>query len=327
MKRKIMTMVLSLAMLAGVAQELATIASYNVRVLNANDEAQGDVWSRRCKAICDQMNFVSPVAFGTQEVTYKQLQDMQQLLDRYAYIGVGRDDGKQAGEFMAIFYNKEQLELLKHDTFWLSETPEKVSRGWDGACNRVCTWGEFKDKRTKKKFYYFNTHLDHKGPVAQVEGAKLLLRKIREIAKGAPAVLSHLLNGLYALDKLRKAEPLAKAAFELRLLCLAGYEPLADSCAYCGCPDPERPMLDVVQGVLRCGTCGVQERALSMPLCPGSLAALRHIVYGDPKHLYSFTLGDDALRRLSAAAEAFVAAQLERGFRSLDFYKSLQPVK
>ena len=183
-------MVLSLAMLAGVAQELATIASYNVRVLNANDEAQGDVWSRRCKAICDQMNFVSPVAFGTQEVTYKQLQDMQQLLDRYAYIGVGRDDGKQAGEFMAIFYNKEQLELLKHDTFWLSETPEKVSRGWDGACNRVCTWGEFKDKRTKKKFYYFNTHLDHKGPVAQVEGAKLLLRKISEIAKGAPAVLT-----------------------------------------------------------------------------------------------------------------------------------------
>lgn len=190
MKRKIMTMVLSLAMLAGVAQELATIASYNVRVFNANDEAQGNVWSRRCKAICDQMNFVSPVAFGTQEVTYKQLVDMQQQLDRYAYIGVGRDDGKLAGEFMAIFYNKEQLELLKHDTFWLSETPEKVSRGWDGACNRVCTWGEFRDKRTKKKFYYFNTHLDHKGPVAQVEGAKLLLRKIKEIAKGAPAVLT-----------------------------------------------------------------------------------------------------------------------------------------
>ena len=76
MKRKIMTMVLSLAMLAGVAQELATIASYNVRVFNANDEAQGNVWSRRCKAICDQMNFVSPVAFGTQEVTYKQLVDV-----------------------------------------------------------------------------------------------------------------------------------------------------------------------------------------------------------------------------------------------------------
>ena len=132
---------------------------------------------------------------------------------------------------------------------------------------------------------------------------------------------------LAALAALGKPAALVKPAFELKLLCLAGYEPLADSCAYCGNPDPEQPMLDVVQGVLRCGTCGVQERSLSMPLCPSSLAALRHIVYGDPKRLYSFTLGEKALKRLSDAAEAFAAAQLERGFRTLDFYKSLQPVE
>ena len=143
----------------------------------------------------------------------------------------------------------------------------------------------------------------------------------------APELLRHLLNGLYALAALGKPAALVKPAFELKLLCLAGYEPLADSCAYCGNPDPEQPMLDVVQGVLRCGTCGVQERSLSMPLCPSSLAALRHIVYGDPKRLYSFTLGEKALKRLSDAAEAFTAAQLERGFRTLDFYKSLQPVE
>ncbi len=143
----------------------------------------------------------------------------------------------------------------------------------------------------------------------------------------APELLRHLLNGLYALAALGKPAALVKPAFELKLLCLAGYEPLADSCAYCGNPDPEQPMLDVVQGVLRCGTCGVQERSLSMPLCPSSLAALRHIVYGDPKRLYSFTLGEKALKRLSDAAEAFAAAQLERGFRTLDFYKSLQPVE
>ena len=83
-------------------------------------------------------------------------------------------------------------------------------------------------------------------------------------------------------------------------------------------------MLDVVQGVVRCGKCGVGERALSLPLCRDSLAALRHIVYGDPKRLYSFTLGPEALKRLGAAAEAFVSAQLERSFRTLDFYKSLQ---
>jgi DNA repair protein RecO (recombination protein O) len=119
---------------------------------------------------------------------------------------------------------------------------------------------------------------------------------------------------------------LVKPAFELKLLCLAGYEPLADSCAYCGCPEPEQPLLDVVQGVLRCRKCGVRESALSMPLCRDSLAALRHIIYGDPKRLYSFQLGGDALRRLSDAAEAFSAAQLERGFKTLDFYKSLQPL-
>ena len=127
----------------------------------------------------------------------------------------------------------------------------------------------------------------------------------------AGALLSHLLNGLYALSALRKPPALVKPAFEIKLLCLAGYEPLADSCAYCGRPDPEQPLLDVVQGILRCRTCGAKESALSMPLCPDSLAALRHIVYGDPKRLYSFRLTGPALERLSAAAEAFVAARLE----------------
>ncbi|MDO4314608.1 MAG: DNA repair protein RecO [Oscillospiraceae bacterium] len=140
----------------------------------------------------------------------------------------------------------------------------------------------------------------------------------------AAELLRHLLNGLYALSALHKPSALVKPAFEIKLLCLAGYEPLADSCAYCGCPDPEQPLLDVVQGVLRCRKCGVKESALSMPLCPDSLAALRHIVYGDPKRLYSFKLGEEALKRLSGAAEAFAAAQLERSFRTLDFYKSLQ---
>ena len=143
----------------------------------------------------------------------------------------------------------------------------------------------------------------------------------------APELLRHLLNGLYALSTLHKLPALVKPAFELKLLALAGYEPLADACAYCGCTKPERPLLDVVQGVLRCAKCGVKESALSMPLCQSSLAALRHILYGDPKRLYSFKLGDDALRRLSGAAEAFAAAQLERGFKTLDFYKSLQSVE
>lgn len=139
--------------------------------------------------------------------------------------------------------------------------------------------------------------------------------------------LRHLLNGLYALSALHKPPALVKAAFESKLLCLAGYEPLIDGCACCGAPEPEQPLLDVVQGVLRCRGCGVRERALSVPLCKDSLAALRHIVYGDPRRLYSFTLGPEPQKRLLAAAEAFAAAQLERGFKTLEFYKSLRSVE
>lgn len=140
----------------------------------------------------------------------------------------------------------------------------------------------------------------------------------------ADALLRHLLNGLYALSVLRKPPALVKAAFEIRLLSLAGYEPLVDSCAYCGAAEPEQPLLDTMQGVLRCRKCGGKESGLSLPLCGDSLAALRRTVYGDPKRLYSFTLGQEALRRLGDAAETFTAAQLERGFRTLDFYKSLR---
>jgi DNA repair protein RecO (recombination protein O) len=139
-------------------------------------------------------------------------------------------------------------------------------------------------------------------------------------AEPAPELLRHLLNGLYALSALRKPPALVKPAFELRLLCLAGYEPLADACAICGRPDPEEPVLDTAQGVLRCRNCG---GGGGRPLCRDSLAALRHIVYGNPKRLYSFRLEPEPLRRLTAAAEAFLCVQLERGFSTLDFYKTI----
>lgn len=136
----------------------------------------------------------------------------------------------------------------------------------------------------------------------------------------APELLRHLLNGLYALSTLQKPPALVKPAFELRLLCLAGYEPLAEACALCGREDPAEPVLDAAQGVLRCRDCG---GGGGRPLCRDSLAALRHIVYGDPKRLYSFRLGEEPLRRLCAASEAFLHAQLERGFSTLDFYKNI----
>ena len=136
-----------------------------------------------------------------------------------------------------------------------------------------------------------------------------------------PELVRHLLNGLYALSALHKPTELVRPAFELRLLCLAGYEPLADACAVCGREEPEAPILDTIQGIIRCGRCGMERGG--KPLCRDSLAALRHIVYGEAKRLYSFQLQAEPLRRLTAASEAFLFAQLEHGFPTLDFYKSI----
>lgn len=136
--------------------------------------------------------------------------------------------------------------------------------------------------------------------------------------------LSLLLNCLYALDTLKKPKELVKAAFELRLLVLTGYEPLLDGCAVCGLPEPEDPRLHLSQGVLHCARCkGQVGPGVSMPLSPGALAAARHIVLGNPKKLFSFSLAPESMALLGDAAEAFLMTQHERGFRALDYYKQL----
>ena len=138
----------------------------------------------------------------------------------------------------------------------------------------------------------------------------------------SPEILSLLLNALYALCYLGKEPRLVKAAYQFRLLALAGFEPLASACAVCGREEPEAPMLDVLRGVVHCGGCK-QPGGLSMPLTAAGLAALRHILYCDSRRLYAFTLEPAALRELDHAGEAFAAGQLERSFRTLDYYKSL----
>lgn len=137
-----------------------------------------------------------------------------------------------------------------------------------------------------------------------------------------PEILSLLLNGLYALCYTEKEPQLVKAAFQFRLMALAGFEPLASGCAVCGREEPEAPMLDVVHGVVHCGGCK-RLGGLSMPLTAAGLAALRHVLYCDSRRLYGFTLEPEALRELDHAGEAFIVGQLERSFRTLDYYKSL----
>lgn len=169
------------------AQQLM-VGSYNIRYKNWNDSVQGNVWNKRCQVICDQLNFMAPDVFGTQEVLYSQLQDMKEALDGYDYIGIGRDDGERAGEHEAIFYKTDKIKLLDHGDFWLSETPEKPGLGWDAVCVRICTWGKF--SMDEAVFYYFNLHMDHVGVIARREAAKLVVARIREIAQGAPVVLT-----------------------------------------------------------------------------------------------------------------------------------------
>lgn len=136
------------------------------------------------------------------------------------------------------------------------------------------------------------------------------------------ALLSLILNTLYALDKLTKPLALVKAAFELKLLCVAGYEPMLDACNLCGAETPADPRLDLREGVLHCAGCPTGP-GISMPLDGQSLTAMRHVVSGDPKRLFSFSADAPALARMGDCCEAFLLTQFERGFRTLDFYKQL----
>ena len=140
-----------------------------------------------------------------------------------------------------------------------------------------------------------------------------------------PAAMSLILNSLHALDKLNKPQALVKGAYEMKLMALEGYEPLADACAVCGRPDPEKPMLHLLEGVLHCAACKSEVgEGTSLPLTEEALAALRHILYGDPKRLFSFRLDQTGLDCLAKVCEGFLRTQLDRGFRTLDFYHELK---
>lgn len=140
-----------------------------------------------------------------------------------------------------------------------------------------------------------------------------------------PAALSLILNSLHALDRMNKPQALVKAAYELRLMCLEGYAPLLDACVQCGAPEPEQPCLSLSQGVLHCAHCSLEGgHRDSLPLTPGVLAAMRYIAEGDPKRLFSFSITPGDLACLAGVCQAFLLAQLERGFHTLDYYQRLK---
>ena len=166
------------------------VGSYNIRYQNNGDAQAGNGWLQRMPVLCAQILFEHPDIFGAQEVLEAQRQDLLKNLSDYDCIGPGRDDGAHGGEHANIFYDHNKIKLLDHGDFWLSETPDRPGLGWDAACVRICSWGYFKLKKTSLKFYYFNLHMDHVGTTARREGAKLVVARIREIAKGKPVILT-----------------------------------------------------------------------------------------------------------------------------------------
>lgn len=165
------------------------VMTYNIRLSVDSDKENS--WNNRKQETMALMSYYHPDYFGVQEAIPQQMIDIKTNLKDYDFVGVGRDDGKNQGEYSAIFYDKSKLDVLKSGTFWLSETPEKPSKGWDAAYNRVCTYAFFKIKKTGKQFLAMNLHFDHVGNVARVNSAKLILEKIKKLnPKNVPLTLT-----------------------------------------------------------------------------------------------------------------------------------------
>jgi endonuclease/exonuclease/phosphatase family metal-dependent hydrolase len=164
------------------------IATYNLRYDTPKDSVNHP-WKKRFPMIASIIKKYNFEIFGIQEGLLHQLNDLQSLMSDYEYIGEGRSGGDK-GEFSAIFYNKNKLKLLKDGSFFLSETPDIVSKGWDAHLTRITSWGLFKEISSGTRFYFFNTHLDNVGKKSRLESVKLILKKIIKIAKDNPVILT-----------------------------------------------------------------------------------------------------------------------------------------
>jgi endonuclease/exonuclease/phosphatase family metal-dependent hydrolase len=162
--------------------------TYNIRLDYEGDGVNH--WPKRKDKLARLIQQQGPDVFGVQEAKHNQMQDLTTLLPAYESYGLGRDDGKLAGEFSAVFYKKEKFDLLQSGTFWLSETPAVPgSKSWDAAITRVCSWAQFSERKSGYRFFAFNTHFDHIGEVARLKSMELISQKVGEIAGGSPFIL------------------------------------------------------------------------------------------------------------------------------------------
>jgi len=165
-----------------------SIISYNIRYDNTWDVENS--WTIRKNKVSQILIQYAPSIIGIQEGLLNQVQYLDSCLTNYDFVGVGRDDGKEQGEFCAIYFDTTRYSVLNHSTFWLSETPDTISVGWDAALERICTYGLFKDRQTAEEFWVFNTHFDHMGARARVQSSGLILKMINKInLRSLPIIL------------------------------------------------------------------------------------------------------------------------------------------
>ncbi|MBI9071210.1 MAG: endonuclease/exonuclease/phosphatase family protein [Melioribacteraceae bacterium] len=168
--------ILILLVSINISAQTHSFMTYNIRYANEQDSI--NKWDFRKEKLADQIKFHEPDVFGLQEALECQVIYLDTNLCNYSFVGVGRDDGKTKGEFSPIYFRNDKLTLIKWNTFWLSETPDTISVGWDAALERICTYALFEDKISHEKFWVFNTHFDHIGIEARINSAKLIFKMI-----------------------------------------------------------------------------------------------------------------------------------------------------
>jgi GH35 family endo-1,4-beta-xylanase/endonuclease/exonuclease/phosphatase family metal-dependent hydrolase len=197
------------------------VATYNIRYLAADDIRLNDgvnAWDKRKDHLKALIGYHDFDIFGVQEAQSEHQRDLCALPGYNWYLGRGVDDGKNPKQQAnSIFFKKDRLQLLDSGDFWLSETPDQPSLGWDvnNCCNRICSWVKLKDLRTQKELYFFNVHFDHQGVLARQESGKLMVQKIKEIAKDMPAICTGDLNSTPDKEQIHTLESLLNDAYKV----------------------------------------------------------------------------------------------------------------
>lgn len=222
------------------------VMTFNVRYDNPDDGPQN--WHNRKENVIKMLHFYDLDAIGMQEVLAHQLEYFKTNLPEFGFVGVGREDGVDKGEFAPIFFKKSRFKHLDSGTFWLSTTPNTVSKGWDADLERIATWAILEDRDSGKEMLLINTHFDHRGNLARIESARLLKQRIESLAGNRPVVLTGDFNltpdaeGIQILT----GNELGYSLKDTKFLAKFTYGPDWTTCGFDNRPFEDRKIIDYV---------------------------------------------------------------------------------